>query len=142
MRPSAIFRAFHSIDRPKCCLFGHNVRAICWRSIFAACIYAVLQRSIVASLQWVESSVCACAVHKSRPSESSHVSGLNPAATGEASCTNCRQISYSTFCKRRTELNKESHTVPSLAECDKTACCTASQLKCGVCTNARHNLQQ
>ena len=65
----------------------------------------------------------------------------NPAAEGEASCTKRRQVSYSTFRKWRTDLDKDCQTI-SWLECDKTSGGTVSKLKCGVCVKFQSSIER
>ena len=51
---------------------------------------------------------------------------------GASSLKQRRTISYSTFRKWQTELDKDCQTVTWL-ECDKTATGTVTALKCGIC---------
>ena len=56
-----------------------------------------------------------------------------PSLEGEASSSKQRRtVSYSTFQKWKTELDKDCQTVTWL-ECDKTATGTVTALKCGIC---------
>ena len=51
----------------------------------------------------------------------------------EAGDAKCCQVSYSTFCKLRTELDKDGQTLLWL-ECEKGTSGKASKLRCKVCT--------
>ena len=55
--------------------------------------------------------------------------GLPNLEDGASSSKQRRTVSYSTFRKWKTELDKESQTVT----CEKTATGTVTVLKCGIC---------